>query len=437
MWRRPSSGEISRLIDGLCGEGLPAIDLAHVDLSGSKQRPEQHGRGVGGRQHGLGFDPPLELFVEPFDPVGGACPAPLARRQTRESEEPVAGFLQAVGDGFVLKPPLADEGFAARFDLFWRFRVDHFVVVVGDLLIHALRGVREEIAVLMPRASLYQHAIPNGGDRALKPRAAIDDEKLGPPQAALDEIVEHGAPSLGALATHLLDRQEHFLAVLAHPDDDEQRDGSGFAVEPHTNHGAVENQAHNRLIRQRAGIPRVPVALHLAPYPAHRVLAYLSAKYAAKCAAHAAPIGAGQIRARDQRVGSQRAALIFPQRLALPLRRLAVGSVQPGAWHRDLGLPERAGQRAYPAPMPMAGNSRGHAAILRRPRSPAIAWARQNGVKLTANHLLDQFANAVTYPGLDGIKPIVEKMRITLGRRMRKLRRRGNGFHGVVSCLAL
>jgi DNA topoisomerase-1 len=35
------------------------------------------------------------------------------------------------------------------------------------------------------------HAIPNGGDRALKPRAAIDDEELGPPQAALDEIVEH------------------------------------------------------------------------------------------------------------------------------------------------------------------------------------------------------------------------------------------------------
>src|SRR3977135_4269444 len=51
--------------------------------------------------------------------------------------------------------------------------------------------------------------------------------------------------------------------------------------------------------------------------------------------------------------------------------------------------------------------------------------------------LLDQFANAVTDPGLDGIKPIVEKMGITLGRRMQKLRRRGNGFHGVVSCLPL
>ena len=39
-------------------------------------------------------------------------------------EEPVAGFLEAVGDGFVLEPPLADEGFEMLFDRFRRFRVD-------------------------------------------------------------------------------------------------------------------------------------------------------------------------------------------------------------------------------------------------------------------------------------------------------------------------
>jgi hypothetical protein len=85
----------------------------------------------------------------------------------------------------------------------------------------------------------------------------------------------------------------------------------------------------------------------------------------------------------------------------------------------------------------MAGNTRSSVATIRVPRLPAIAWARQNGVKLAANHLLDQPANPVTNPGLDGIKPIVEKMGVTLGRRMRKLRRRGNVFHGVVSCPAL
>jgi hypothetical protein len=103
----------------------------------------------------------------------------------------------------VLKPPLADEGFAARFDLFACVRVDHIFVVGADLVMQALGGVREEITVLMHGASLHRHTIPNGGNRALKTRAAIDDEELGPPQAALDEIVEHGAPSLGALAAHL------------------------------------------------------------------------------------------------------------------------------------------------------------------------------------------------------------------------------------------
>ena len=293
----------------------------------------------------------------------------------------------------------------------------------------------EKIPVLVHRASLHRHTIPNGGNRALKPCATVHDEELGPPQAALDEVIKHSAPSLGALAAHLFNRQEHFLAVGANPDDDEERDGSSFAIEPHSHHSAVENQPHDWLVGQRAGVPSVPVALHLAPDPAHSVLANLSAKYAAKCAAHAARIGAGQIHPGDQRVGSQRAALIFPQRLALPFRRLAVGSVQPSAWHCDLGLPERSRQRAHPAPMPMARNNRRNVAAIRRLGSPSIAWARKNGIELAANHLLDQLAHAVTNPGLDGIKPVVEKMGITFGRRLQKLRRRGNGFHGVVSCL--
>ncbi len=41
-----SGGEVNRLIARLCGERLPSIDLAHIDLSGGEQRPEQHGCGV-------------------------------------------------------------------------------------------------------------------------------------------------------------------------------------------------------------------------------------------------------------------------------------------------------------------------------------------------------------------------------------------------------
>ena len=51
---------------------------------------------------------------------------------TGEGEEPVAGFLQAVGNRAVFEPPLADEGLAAGFDLLGRVRVDHVVVVGAE-----------------------------------------------------------------------------------------------------------------------------------------------------------------------------------------------------------------------------------------------------------------------------------------------------------------
>ena len=142
----------------------------------------------------------------------------------------------------------------------------------------------------------------------------------------------------------LLIASRHFLAVGAHADDDEQRDRGRFAVEPDAHHGAVENEPHDRFIGQRAGIPRIPVALHLAPDPAHRVLANGAAEKGTQGAAYAAGVGAGEVAAGDQRVGGQRAALVGSQRLALPLRCLAVGGVQPRARH-----PRSPSARMFPA----------------------------------------------------------------------------------------
>jgi len=160
----------------------------------------------------------------------------------------------------VLELPLADEGLAADFDLLPRRRIDHVAVVGSDLLVQALRRVRQKVPVLVDRAALDRHAVPDGRDGLVEPRRAVDDEELGPSQAALEEIVEHGAPSLGAPA-HALDCEQHLLAVLAYAQDHKERDGSCFAVEPHAHHCAVENEPHDLFFGKQAGVPRLPVAI--------------------------------------------------------------------------------------------------------------------------------------------------------------------------------
>src|SRR6202040_3277904 len=147
------------------------------------------------------------------------------------------------------------------------------IALVVRTLRHWLGGMGEHVPVLVDRAALDRHAVPDGGDGLVEPRRAIDDEEFRTPQPAIDEVSKDSAPGLGALAAHALDREQHLLAVLAHAENDQQRDGGRLAVEPHAHHGAVEDQAHDRLSSQRAGVPGVPVALHLAPGPAHRVLA--------------------------------------------------------------------------------------------------------------------------------------------------------------------
>ncbi len=263
----------------------------------------------------------------------------------------------------------------------------------------ALWGMREKVSVLVNRAALD--------------RRAVDDEELGSPQPALDEIVEDSAPGLGALATHALDREQHLLAVRAHAEDNEQRDGGRFAVEPHTNDGAVED------------------ALHLAPRPAHRVLADRSAEQGRQRAPHPPRIGAGEIRAGDQRVGREGAPLIRPQRLALPFRRPALGRGQPGARHRDLDRPERACQRPRPAAVAVARNARSSfvAGYLASPvRRPC-----QRSIELAAEQLFNELARSSPHLGLDRIEPIVEKINSHFGRRLQRIRLRGIARHGVVS----
>jgi hypothetical protein len=111
-------------------------------------------------------------------------------------------------------------------------------------------------------------------------------------------------------------------------------------------------------------------------------------------------------------------------------------SPEPGAWHRDLGFPERTRQRANPAAMPMARNCC-RIPTFWLPGSPAVARARQSRIKLAANHLLDQPANLPADHVFNWIEPIVEKVRVGLDCRMRKFKLAGNILHSVVSIPAL
>jgi hypothetical protein len=54
----------------------------------------------------------------------------------------------------------------ARCDVFRRGRIDHIGIVGADFFMQALGRVRKQIAVLMNRAPLHRHTIPDGGDRS-------------------------------------------------------------------------------------------------------------------------------------------------------------------------------------------------------------------------------------------------------------------------------
>ena len=98
--------------------------------------------------------------MQSLDRVRGSDRFPLAGREPCECEQLVAGFLQTVGDGATFEAPFADERLAPGLDLAARRGVDHVAVVVRDFLVQALRGMGEEIAMLVHGAALDSHVGP-------------------------------------------------------------------------------------------------------------------------------------------------------------------------------------------------------------------------------------------------------------------------------------
>ena len=111
-----------------------------------------------------------------------------------------------------------------------------------------------------------------------------------------------------------------------------------------------------------------------------------------------------------------------------------MGRFQPGPRHGDLGLAEAADEGARAAAVPVADNIRRAVVSILDPR---IAWAGQRIIQFASNEFLDEGANAIAHPALDRVKPVVEKVGGGVGCRLKRISRRGNVGHGVVSVPAL
>jgi hypothetical protein len=136
--------------------------------------------------------------MQTLDGVGGARRLPLFDGQPREREEPVAGFLQAGGDGFALVAPFADEGLAPLLDGLWTVRIDNVGIVGRNLLGEPFRCVRDQVPELVHRAALQGQSGPQRDERLLQSGRAVDDGELGRLEAAPCQVVENAAP--GCLA---------------------------------------------------------------------------------------------------------------------------------------------------------------------------------------------------------------------------------------------
>jgi hypothetical protein len=133
------------------------------------------------------------------------------------------------------------------------------------------RSCASRLRVALDSTALDWHAIRRDRDGSFKSARTIDGEELRPSQVTPDEITKHQHGGLDAFRPHTLDRGQHLLTVLTHADDNQQRGRGRFAPRASPNDSAVEDQSHDRLIGQRAGISAVPIALQLAPHPAHGV----------------------------------------------------------------------------------------------------------------------------------------------------------------------
>ena len=261
---------------------------------------------------------------------------------------------------------------------------------------------------------------------------ALDNHQCGRLQTAADKVFEKRPPGGLVLPAHIFDRQKDLLAVVSHTQGNKQRNRRRFLVHPNTHHRAVEDEAHDRLGSERAGLPGIPIALDLAPGPADRVLADRPAKHRRQRPANPARVGSGKIGTSNQRLGLFRAPLVGRDRRVLPLERPASCRFQPGSRYPHRQWPKCSRQ----LPLSVAMTVTAHAGPLSsiRPffdQSTLVTLARQSSIKFGFQDFLNEAANAPPHSSLQWIEPIFPKKKRCIGRIGQLFR--VNRFHGVIS----
>lgn len=237
---------------------------------------------------------------------------------------------------------------------------------------------------------------PQGHERGLKARGAIDDHKFGSFQAAGIKIIEGLPPRGGALPAHIPDGKQHLLTVAAHADGSQDRDVRGFPIQPGLDHGAVEDQADDVLVDQAARAPGVPVYLDLAPDAADHILADGALEQPEQRPLDPARIGSREVDRRDQGLGFLRQPLVAGQRLRPPFLDLARLVLDPGARHPHRLGAEGPGELSFPVPVAIA---------LRRAIPTMVAKAAEEAGELLFEHGFYGRADVAAKSLLDRVEP--------------------------------
>ena len=165
----------------------------------------------------------------------------------------------------------------------------------------APRGVRQEVPVLVNCAPLHRHAVPDGGDGLLQSRRTVDDGNSGRRRPRLIRSSSTVRQASVLSPPMLLIASSTFWPSARTPITTSSE--IAVALRSSRTRTTVPSRMSRTIgSRPASACPRLPVGLHLAPHPAHRVLAHRAAKQRRERPADPTCVGAGEVGRGNQGV---------------------------------------------------------------------------------------------------------------------------------------